>query len=470
MSLVEAQPKAKVDCRKKKFIFLGCGSVAKCAIYFLQEFLEVDYNLVHIVDEIDMKNVPALQEIFKKGANFYKLRLEDDDYERLFKLFKVSPYDVVIDLTTNVNVFKIIEAVRKNSLLYLNTSMEINWHFNANSSIYDESLFKRHILAEEVAKNVKDPNNATHCYEFGMNPGLISHFTFKAIIDVAKMVLKEKEDKELQEYVDKKEYAKMAKYLGVELVHCSEIDTQIGKNVKDENTFVNTWSCIGLLEEGLEPVQLGWGTHEKEVPKNAEVMDKYLIGLKTPAYQKMHRSYVPDEEIVGTVIPHGEGVTLTQALSLPDYSPTVHYVYKLCPQTRALLAKMPFEELKRLKEWRVMDPLTDQLEGEDRIGCLLVLNKNPITGEKKNWSYWCGSILGQELSKFFGPTVIQVAAGVLTATRWMIENPSKGPVYSEALPTDWVLDVAKPFLGVVLSKPVPWSPASTQFSDLEVQP
>jgi len=34
--------------------------------------------------------------------------------------------------------------------------------------------------------------------------------------------------------------------------------------------FVNTWSCVGLLEEGLEPVQLGWGTHEKTHPKNVK--------------------------------------------------------------------------------------------------------------------------------------------------------------------------------------------------------
>jgi len=44
----------------------------------------------------------------------------------------------------------------------------------------------------------------------------------------------------------------------------SEIDTQVMKNIPENcKTFINTWSVIGLLEEGCEPAQAGWGTHEK---------------------------------------------------------------------------------------------------------------------------------------------------------------------------------------------------------------
>jgi len=59
-----------------------------------------------------------------------------------------------------------------------------------------------------------------------------------------------------------------------------------------------------------------------------------MLGVKIPSYRKSHRSYVPDEEIVGVCIPHGEGITLTQTLSLPDYCPTIHYVYRLGKQAR----------------------------------------------------------------------------------------------------------------------------------------
>jgi homospermidine synthase len=354
----------------------------------------------------------------------------------------------------------------------MNTSLEINWHFSADSTVYDESLLKRHVIVDEINKRVADKHNATHVYEFGMNPGLISHFALQALLDISALVLKEKEDKDLKEFVEKKEYAKIAKHLGVEVIHCSEIDNQIAHNIKDDSVFVNTWSVIGLLEEGLEPVQMGWGTHEKNLPKEAVVLAPNSVAIRCPSYLKTHKSYVPDQEIVGVVIPHGEAVTLPAFLTLPDYCPTMHYVYRLCAQTRALLAKIPFDELKKVssKPWRVLDPYNDELEGDDRVGALLILNKNPITGEKKNWSYWFGSILGQGSNKFFGPTVVQVASGVLTALKYMVENPQQGPCYSENLPTSFVIETCKPYMGTLFSAPVAWSPASTQFTDLEVDP
>ena len=30
--------------------------------------------------------------------------------------------------------------------------------------------------------------------------------------------------------------------------------------------FVNTWSVEGFVSEGLQPAELGWGTHEKHLP------------------------------------------------------------------------------------------------------------------------------------------------------------------------------------------------------------
>jgi len=59
-----------------------------------------------------------------------------------------------------------------------------------------------------------------------------------------------------------------------------------------------------------------------------------------------------------------------------------------------------------MKSFKVLEPSSVKMEGSDRVGTLLILNKNPITGEKKNWCYWSGTILGQEMSKFFGPTTI----------------------------------------------------------------
>ena len=38
---------------------------------------------------------------------------------------------------------------------------------------------------------------------------------------------------------------------------------------KPMDVFVNTWSVEGFISEGLQPAELGWGTHEKWMPANA---------------------------------------------------------------------------------------------------------------------------------------------------------------------------------------------------------
>jgi len=101
------------------------------------------------------------------------------------------------------------------------------------------------------------------------------------------------------------------------------------------------------------------------------------------------------------------------------------------------------------------------MSGDDRVGTLLILNKNPVTGEKKNWTHWTGSILGQETSKYFNPTVIQVATGALVAIKYAAMNPRKGAMYAEGLPSEWVVQTCAPFMGKIISEPMPWSPEST---------
>ena len=54
--------------------------------------------------------------------------------------------------------------------------------------------------------------------------------------------------------------------LGVKVIHCSERDTQITDQPKQVDEFVNTWSIEGLREEGITTAEMGWGTHEKQLP------------------------------------------------------------------------------------------------------------------------------------------------------------------------------------------------------------
>ena len=54
----------------------------------------------------------------------------------------------------------------------------------------------------------------------------------------------------------------LAQTLGVKGIHIAERDTQRARNPKPRDVFVNTWSVEGFLSEGMQPAELGWGTHE----------------------------------------------------------------------------------------------------------------------------------------------------------------------------------------------------------------
>lgn len=77
-------------------------------------------------------------------------------------------------------------------------------------------------------------------------------------------------------------------------------------------------------------------------------------------------------------------------------------------------------------------------------------------------SWWTGSDLDIEVTRKIAPnqnsTTVQVAAGMLGAIIWMIENPNEGVCVPDDLPHDFVLKHAKPYLGNFISSPYDWTP------------
>ena len=77
-------------------------------------------------------------------------------------------------------------------------------------------------------------------------------------------------------------------------------------------------------------------------------------------------------------------------------------------------------------------------------------------------SWWIGSALSIEESRRLVPhqnaTTMQVAIAVVAAVKWMMENPERGVVVPDELPHDYVLNIAKPYLGRFISTRSDWTP------------
>ena len=133
----------------------------------------------------------------------------------------------------------------------------------------------RNTVREEKARS---PGGATAISCCGANPGMVSWFVKQALINLAADLGHEFEEPGVD---DREGWARLMRDLGVKGIHIAERDTQRSKNPKPMNVFVNTWSVDGFLSEGMQPAELGWGTHEKWLPENGRLE---TIGSRAGAY------------------------------------------------------------------------------------------------------------------------------------------------------------------------------------------
>lgn len=470
----------------RKVIILGCGGVGKCALYYLPKFLRgISYENVYIVDRQQTpKEFPAVERALKKGAKFIHFTLTARNIEKLLtKTIKVEKGDIVLDLTTRTDCNAFFKTSRKLQLHYLNTSIEES---DVQALISVDSIYMQHAKIREMAERTKHYGSITSCMEFGMNPGLISTFVKQGILDITRYVIKHKPattktDKafvnELRTLLRARNYRKLGELLKINTIHCSEIDTQRHSNDRSK-ALLNTWSCLGLVDESFEVAEVSVGTHEKKLPfkdKDIQEVVPGLVTIQKPSSRVMFRSYVPKgthpltneveyTEIKGPAIHHGEVVSLTHFLASDTWIPTMHYVYQMSPNTRRTIGNLDEKQLieisKDTRKWKVLNMHDDRLSGADNVGATFFLACNPITGDDKPWAYWCGTMLDTDYTTkvlkdpFFGPTTIQVVAGMLSAAKFAMEHPDRGMLFPEDIPESYILKHASRYLGRVHSGPV----------------
>lgn len=445
-----------------KVLMMGYGAVAKCTLPILLKHVKIPYQNVTIIDFEDKKD--TLKKWTDKGISFYRERVTKRNLGSVLSKH-LDDGGLLVDLAWNIGCNDLLQWCHDHEVLYVNTSVE-QWDPTLgmeSKSPFEKSLYYRQMQIRELTKEWKDATTAV--VDHGANPGLISHFTKLGLIDIAEKLIAEdkvskRQAKKLQGLVESRNFAELSMNLGVKVIHCSERDTQITNRPKEVNEFVGTWSIEGLREEGTAPAEMGWGTHEKKLPKLAHVPPygpKNQIFLAQMGINTWVRSWIPNEEIVGMVIRHGEAFGISDRLTVwkkgkAVYRPTVHYAYHTCHETISSLHELRSRNYEMQPKVRIMgDEIT---KGDDILGALLMGHRY------KSW--WTGSVLSIGEARRLAPgenaTTLQVAAGVVSAACWMLENPWMGVRLPDDLPHDFVLKVAKPYLGKIVSKPYDWTP------------
>jgi len=442
----------KEACFSQKLLMLGCGLIGQGVLPLIFRHIDIKPDQVSIVTADDRG---------RKVADYYKVpfsirQLTPENFKVILDELLVRG-DFLLNLSSDVESNWLIDYCAAHGILYLDTCID-SWlgeSTDASLSVSRRSLYALRELAIGLRQKHGE-RGTTAVLAHGANPGIVSHLVKQALINMAADEGRRDAVPETREG-----WARLAQSLGIKTIHIAERDTQIPATRKAPGEFINTWSIDGLVGEGLQPAELGWGSHEKHFPTDGErhcFGDQAAIFLNRPGASVRMRTWLPlAGPQIGFLITHNEAISLASYLTVgagerPEYRPTVHYVYHPCDD--AILSLHELHE----RNWSLQEkqrPITDEIvSGIDELGVLLLGNpRGP---------YWLGSRLdihdARELAPFNSATSLQVAAGVISGMVWAIRHPDRGIVEAEEMDFREVLDIAGPYWAPIVGEYGDWNP------------
>jgi homospermidine synthase len=366
--------------------------------------------------------------------------------------------DFLLNLSVEVSSVALIALCRQRGALYLDTCIE-PWAGGYTDPSLSLSQRTNYALREQaLALRQGHAEAPTAILTQGANPGLVSCFVKQALLNLAA---------DSGQPVDSARppgfWGRLARDLGIRVIHIAERDSQTAMQGRQRDEFVNTWSVAGFIAEGVQPAELGWGSHERHWPADA-ARHGYgcdaAIYLERPGLATRVRSWTPLEGAYqGFLVTHGESISMADHLSLYDqgqlqYRPTVHYAYQPCDDALLSIHELAGKNWHPQSRQRILrDELVD---GADELGVLLMGSARGV--------YWYGSRLSnhaaRQLSPFCSATTLQVAAGVLAGVVWALQHPRAGVMEPDDLDHETVLRIASPYLGELIGVYGDWTPLS----------
>ena len=294
----------------------------------------------------------------------------------------------------------------------------------------------------------------------GANPGLVSHFVKQALLNIAA---------DLQ--VDagnpgsRAEWAALArKRLGIKVdPHRRARHAGLRASPKEPGEFVNTWSIDGFVGEGCQPAELGWGTHERNFPRDGKRHDfgcMAAIYLTQPGRRDARAhldaagraaSWLSDHPQRGDLdrrLLHGARGRAGRSTARPCTTPTTRATTRCCRCTSSPAATTCMQERQRI----MMDEITGgidelgraaggpqeerllvRLAAVDRGGAqarALQQRHQPAGDARRCWPAWSG--------------------------RWRTRNV--GIIEPDEMDFRRALEICTPYLGPVVGEYTDWTP------------
>ncbi len=366
-------------------VMIGFGSIGKGTLPLIERHFDYDKKRFVIIDPHEDGELAR-----KHGVRFIKQGVTRDNYRELLVplLTEGGGQGFCVNLSVDTSSVDIMTMCREIGALYIDTVVEPWLGFYFDKNLGPEKRSNYALRETLLAAKHKSPGGTTAVSTCGANPGMVSWFVKQALLDIARDT-----NTPFNEPKSREGWGQLAHKLGVKGIHIAERDTQRSKKPKPMNVFVNTWSVEGFVSEGMQPAELGWGTHEKWMPDNGRPHTEgcgAAIYLLQPGANTRVRSWCPTPGAqYGFLVTHNESISIADYFTLRDgnkviYRPTCHYAYHPANDAVLSLHEIFGATGKMQPSWHILDE-NEIEDGIDELGVLLY-------GHGKN-AYWYGSQL-----------------------------------------------------------------------------
>ncbi len=442
-------------------VMIGFGSIGRGTLPLIERHFRFDRSRMVVIDPVDTDR--ALLD--ERGVRFLQERVTRDNFCELLTplLTAGGGQGFCVNLSVEVESLAVMELCRSLGVLYIDTVAEPwpGFYFAAGS---DPGQRSNYALRETILEaRRRSPGGTTAISCCGANPGMVSWLVKQALLDLAADL-----GQPAAAPTERSGWGQLMQRLGVKGIHIAERDTQRAKLPKPMGVFVNTWSVEGFVSEGLQPAELGWGTHERWMPENAGTHATgcgAAIFLLQPGANTRVRSWTPTPgPQYGFLVTHNEAISIADWFTVRDgdrviYRPTCHYAYHPCNDAVLSLHEMFGRGGADMPAWTILGE-NEIVDGIDELGVLLY-------GHAKN-AYWYGSQLSVEETRALAPyqnaTGLQVTSAVLAGMVWALENPRAGIVEADDMDFRRCLDVQRPYLGPVVGRYTDWTPLTDRLT------
>ena len=399
-------------------VMIGFGSIGKGTWPLIERHFTYDRSRLVVIDPED-KDRGLLD---KAGVKFVHKAVTRDNYRELLTplLTAGGGQAFCVNLSVDTSSVDIMELCRELGAFYIDTVAEPWAGFYFDKSLGPEARSNYALRESVLEARRRKPGGTTAVSCCGANPGMVSWFVKQALVNIAVDTGVKTAEPKIRE-----DWGRLAMQLGVKGIHIAERDTQRAIKPKPLEVFVNTWSVEGFVSEGLQPAELGWGTHETWMPNNGRTHQAgcgAAIYLLQPGADTRVRSWTPTAKAqYGFLVTHNESISIADYLTVREggklaYRPTCHYAYHPCNDAVLSLHEMFGQAGVRQPKLHILDE-NEIEDGIDELGVLLY-------GHKKN-AYWYGSQLSIEETRRVAPyqnaTGLQVTSAVLAGMVWALE-------------------------------------------------